>query len=168
MFLPSSTISLYRVCSTPLPFLFCSINLWGSYFLSAFLMCDRFHIQYTVRTFLHPCITRILYTKHNVSCTEAEFLNVIVTKVLRVFFLSIHSHLYYRILLPPLNKSDLKLVCNVNIVYKKPQVGELSRLCPETSTKLYVHEFGFWTRPQAKQTVWIKLSKDGRTKIIAR
>ncbi len=26
---------------------------------------------------------------------------------------------------------------------QKPQVWELSRLCPETSTKLYVHEFGF-------------------------
>ncbi len=26
---------------------------------------------------------------------------------------------------------------------RKPQVWELSRLCPETSTKLYVHEFGF-------------------------
>ncbi len=27
---------------------------------------------------------------------------------------------------------------------QKPQVWELSRLCPETSAKLYVHEFGFW------------------------
>ncbi len=27
---------------------------------------------------------------------------------------------------------------------QKPQVWALSRLCPETSTKLYVHEFGFW------------------------
>ncbi len=27
---------------------------------------------------------------------------------------------------------------------QKPQVWELSRLCPETSMKLYVHEFGFW------------------------
>ncbi len=26
---------------------------------------------------------------------------------------------------------------------RKPQVWELSRLCPETSTILYVHEFGF-------------------------
>ncbi len=46
-----------------------------------------------------------------------------------------------QILLPlPLSISGLKLVCNVNIVY-----GNLKseRLCPETSTKLYVHEFGF-------------------------
>ncbi len=28
---------------------------------------------------------------------------------------------------------------------QKPQVWELSRLCPETSTKLYIHEFGFCT-----------------------
>ncbi len=31
--------------------------------------------------------------------------------------------------LPHLSKSDLKLVCNVNIVYWKTQVRELSRLC---------------------------------------
>jgi hypothetical protein len=42
---------------------------------------------------------------------------------------------------PHTGKSGLKLVCNVNIIYAwKPQ---LSRLCPETSTKLYVHEFDF-------------------------
>ncbi len=29
---------------------------------------------------------------------------------------------------------------------QKHQVWKLSRLCPETSTKLYVHEFGFWTK----------------------
>ncbi len=42
-------------------------------------------------------------------------------KVLRVFLLAIHSHLYLRILLllPPLGKSGLKLVCDVNIVYGK-------------------------------------------------
>ncbi len=50
---------------------------------------------------------------------EAEFLDVIGTKVLRVFLLAIHSHLYKRILLPPPppSKSGLKLDCNVNIVY---------------------------------------------------
>jgi hypothetical protein len=46
---------------------------------------------------------------------------------------------------PPPTKSGLKLVCNVNIIYGKPQVWELSRSCPETSTTLYVHEFGFRT-----------------------
>jgi hypothetical protein len=43
------------------------------------------------------------------------------TKVLRVF-LGIHSHLYLRILLPPhLSESGLKLVCNVNNVYRNRQ-----------------------------------------------
>jgi hypothetical protein len=37
----------------------------------------------------------------------------------------------------------LKLVCNVNIVYGNLKYENSSRLCPETSTKLYVHEFGF-------------------------
>ncbi len=46
-----------------------------------------------------------------------------------------------------LRKNGLKLVCSLNIVYiRKPQVWELSRLCPETSTKLYIHEFGFRSR----------------------
>ncbi len=29
---------------------------------------------------------------------------------------------------------------------QKPQVWELSRLCPETSTKLFVHEFGYYKK----------------------
>jgi hypothetical protein len=39
-----------------------------------------------------------LLTFNNVHCTEAEFFNV---RVLRVFLLAIHSHLYLWILLPP-------------------------------------------------------------------
>jgi hypothetical protein len=34
---------------------------------------------------------------------------------------------------------------------RKPQVWELSRLCPETSTKLYVHEFGFSSESRIRQ-----------------
>ncbi len=50
---------------------------------------------------------------------EAEFLEVIGTKVLRVFLLAIHRHLYQRSYSPTaLRKSGLKLVCNVNIVYR--------------------------------------------------
>jgi len=75
--------------------------------------------------------------------TEAEFLDVIGTKVFTEL-----SSLLFPITSTNGCKSDLKLVCNVNIVYKKPQVGELSRLCPETSTKLYVHEFGFRSQLQ--------------------
>ncbi len=51
------------------------------------------------------------------SCPEAEFLDVTGTKVLRVFLLAFHSHFYYRILLIPLSKSGLKLICNVDILY---------------------------------------------------
>ncbi len=77
---------------------------------------------------------------------EAEFLDVIRTKVLRVFLLAIHSHLYKRILLPP---SLCKNGLNWFVMYsrhctRKPQFWELSKLCPETSTKLFVHKFGFW------------------------
>jgi hypothetical protein len=38
----------------------------------------------------------------------------------------------------PAKNPRLKLICNVNIVL------HMERFCPETSTKLYVHEFGFW------------------------
>jgi hypothetical protein len=38
------------------------------------------------------------------------------------------------------------LVCNVHIVYGYLKSEKLSRLFPETSSKLYVHEFGFWYR----------------------
>jgi hypothetical protein len=45
---------------------------------------------------------------------------------------------------PPLSKSGLKLVCNVSIAYGNITSDLKIRLCPETSTKLYVHKFGFW------------------------
>ncbi len=58
--------------------------------------------------------------------TEAEFLDVIGTKVLRLFLVAVHCHLTNRLYSPPpppLSKSGLKLVCNVNIVYRnlKPE-----------------------------------------------
>jgi hypothetical protein len=53
--------------------------------------------------------------------TEADFLDVIWSKVLRVFLLAIHSHLSLLTDFTPLplslSESGLKLVCNVNIVY---------------------------------------------------
>jgi hypothetical protein len=48
---------------------------------------------------------------------DAEFLDVIWTKVLRVFLLSIYCHLSYGFYSPsPLSKSGLKLGCNY-IIY---------------------------------------------------
>ncbi len=45
-------------------------------------------------------------------------MDIIGTKVLKVFLLAIHSHLYKRFYSPSfMSKSGLKLVCNVNIVY---------------------------------------------------
>jgi hypothetical protein len=50
---------------------------------------------------------------------EAEIFDVIGTKVLGVFLLAFHGHLYYGFYSPPpsLSKNGLKLVCNVNIVF---------------------------------------------------
>ncbi len=58
--------------------------------------------------------------------SQAKFLDVIGTKVGRVFLLAIHSHLITNFTSP-----WAKVVCNV---------WELSRLSTETSMKLYVHE----------------------------
>ena len=73
-------------------------------------------------------------------CTnpEAEFLDIIGTKVLRVFLLAINSHLYnWFTPLPPLSKSGLKLVCNVNIVYG--QSGNHQLADPPNYYYKYVH-----------------------------
>ncbi len=60
-----------------------------------------------------------MFQPEGVSHPKAEFLDVIGTKVSRVFLLAIDSHLYSRILLThPLSKSGLKLVCNVNIEHR--------------------------------------------------
>jgi hypothetical protein len=48
-------------------------------------------------------------------------MDVVGTKVLRLVLLAIHSHLFYGFLPrppPPSSKSGLKLVYNVNIVYR--------------------------------------------------
>ncbi len=70
-------------------------------------------------------------------------------KSLKSFPPCIHNPLYSRILPPtpppPLRKSSLKLVCNVNFVYGNIKLRTL-RKWPETSMKLYVHEFGYWAK----------------------
>jgi hypothetical protein len=53
---------------------------------------------------------------------------------------SLSSNGFYSPHLPWI-KIGLKLICNVNIVYGN-LMSEKSRLCPETSNKLYFQEFG--------------------------
>ncbi len=88
--------------------------------------------------------------------TEDKFVDEIQTKVLRVFLLVIYSHLYSFVwdlyffkLTQPLTVSVKK---KGGKPYRKPSplpYGlknprlKLSRLCPETSTWLYIHEFCF-------------------------
>ncbi len=90
----------------------------------------------------------VLYRLISQDCTETEFLDVIGTKVLWVFLLAI-----------PLEQKwfEIAFVCNANIVWK-PQVWELAWLRPETSTKLYVHEFCFRKRSAAVLTHKLRIT----------
>jgi hypothetical protein len=107
--------------------------------------------------------------KIGLACTEAEFLDEIQTKVLRVFLLTIHSHLYrfvLRFLFLQTHTTSYGFYSSVihckrerrktwqktlptslwvKKSIQKPQVWKLSKLCRETSMKLYGHEFGFCT-----------------------
>ncbi len=84
---------------------------------------------------------------------EAEFLDVIGTKILRVFLLAIHthSHLSNRILLPlpppppPSRAKGVWNLCNVNIVYGNLKYENCQDYAQKHQQKLYVHEFGFCT-----------------------
>jgi hypothetical protein len=68
-------------------------------------------------------VTVLQYALAICLCTEAEFLDEILKKVIRVFLLAIHHHLRSLLLRastngiypppPPPRKSGLKLVCNV-------------------------------------------------------
>jgi hypothetical protein len=81
-----------------------------------------------------------------VQSTEAEFVDVIGTKVLRVFLLANHRHFYINGCYsspPPPEQKGFENWFAIKTLYT--ETSGLSRLCPETSTKLYVHEFGFWT-----------------------
>ncbi len=97
---------------------------------------------------------------------EAEFLEEIQTKV----FLAIRSQFYsfaLRFLFLQTHATSYSFYSSVSVDSKrwrktwektippslwfkksiqKPHVWQLQRLCPETSTKLYVHEFGFRAR----------------------
>ncbi len=65
---------------------------------------------FSLRTFFSLLCAPFLLSK-------AEFLDVIGTKVLSFYLLSIHSHTTVRHPPHTLSKSGLKSVCNVNTVY---------------------------------------------------
>ncbi len=46
----------------------------------------------------------VIFTGHKKAQPEAEFLDVIGTKILRIFLLAIHSHLYYGFYSAPLEQ----------------------------------------------------------------
>ncbi len=67
---------------------------------------------------------------------------------------------------PLLSKSGLKLVCNVKNVYTETSSLRTLKIrsCPETSRKLYVHEFGFFTHRSkilfVRGILWYSVSYD--------
>ncbi len=73
----------------------------------------------------HPAGHQVthIYWVYCLEGSEAEFLDVIGTKVVRVFLIAIHSHLYILTNFnpppppPPLRKRGLKLLCYVNILH---------------------------------------------------
>ncbi len=71
---------------------------------------------------------------------EDKFLDVIGTKVLRVFLRTVPytSGLYPPLSLPPWAKAGWNWFICKHCIWK-PQTWELSRLYPETSKKLYIH-----------------------------
>ncbi len=93
----------------PLPFLQCPTHL----FLQFQLLYYPF-LQHSPPPFFYPFNFKLLPLPTPPIPQEAEFLDVIGAKVLRVFPYTIHSHLTNG-----LGQSGLKLVYNVNIV---PQV----------------------------------------------
>jgi hypothetical protein len=92
-----------------------------------------------------------LWSKFDRCRPEAEFLDVIGTKVLKEFppcYTCAQSPLLMDFTPPALplhpSKSGLKLVYMKKLCIRKPlRTPQLSRLWTGTSTKLYVHEIGF-------------------------
>jgi hypothetical protein len=52
-----------------------------------------------------------------------------------------------------LSKSGLKLVCNVNFGYGNLKSENFQDYTLKTSTKLYIHEFGFWMSRTKQLTI---------------
>ncbi len=116
------------------------------------------------KMFLSKSVTKL----EDLMVQDADFLEEIQTKVWRVFLLVIHSHLYslaMRFLFFQTHATSYSFYICITLHCKgermkiwqkttppplrfkktvqKTQVWELSRLCPETSKKLHVHEFCF-------------------------
>ncbi len=116
-------------------------------------MCLRFKIRSRYRvSILHFLEKKIKINFSILYCTEAEFLDVIGIKSLKSLPPCYSQSPLLTLLNPPPppphppSKSGLKLVYILNITYiRKRQVWELSRLCPENSTKLSVHEYRLQT-----------------------
>ncbi len=85
-------------------------------------------------------------TSRNANCrqgtyTEAEFLDEIQTKVLRFFHLATQRERR-----KTWKKTTRPFLWFKKSIQKPQKSGEISRLCTETSKKLYVHAFCFCTR----------------------
>ncbi len=131
----------------------------------------------STKTWITPAlvlICRCVSITIHLSCTEAEFWGEIQTKVWRVFLLAcysqsksiaLHWDFYFFKVTQPLTVSRVTgsivkekrrktwwKTIPPSLWFKKsiqkPQVWELSRLWLESSTKLYVHEFGFSTKQE--------------------
>ncbi len=130
------------------------------------LLCPRAVIQSfePIFSFLHCPVLFSTVLHYSALCPEAAFFGEIQTKVLRVFlfalsflFHQIHATFYcfyiqFSYVLYTVKEKGGNLLEKPYYLFlcfkksiQKPQVWELSRLCPENSTKLYVHEFGLTT-----------------------
>jgi hypothetical protein len=141
-------------------------NLYAHMVYSA-KICMLYKTQRRTFSFYNLAYDLGLVFQIRLGCTgpEGKFLDKMQTKVLWVFFLVIHSHLYsfalrfqfyqthatsYSFCVGERRKTWLKTIPLSQWFKKsiqKPQVWELSKLCQETSMKLYnvqyVHEVGF-------------------------
>jgi hypothetical protein len=117
-------------------------------------------------------------------CAEAEFLDEIQTKQFSSLLFTVTSSafrwdFYFFKLTQPFTVSTVQLLYTVkekggkrdrkNHILslwfkesiKKPQVWELSRLCPEISMKLYIHEFGFWSSCTFMKSLFVSFFNAG-------
>ncbi len=157
----------------------CRRHFYGN-FKHVWSFLAPFHV---FETHMHVQSNQMVVLKHfqsfwaildsNIFLPKAKFLDEIQTKVLKVFLLVIQSHLYsfalrflflhthatsYSFFSALYRRKEENLIGN-HFSFKKsiqkPQVWELSRLCPGTWKKLYVHAIGFYSAILSIEgTVW--------------